>query len=79
MADALLPAPTPVAARNSNAPAGANGAPRFAPDGTPLRERLARAWNGKSYYDRLVEAAGAPGSPAANALRRAGGEEEGEV
>jgi len=77
LADALLPAPTPVAERRGAGASAAGGpeggAPRFAPDGTPLRERLARAWNGKSYYDRLVEAAGAPGSPAANALRRAGG------
>jgi DNA polymerase-3 subunit gamma/tau len=49
LAASLLPGGTPA----TGAAAGR------AADGTPLRERLARAWNGKSYYDRLVaEAAG---------------------
>ena len=60
LASALLPAGTPAAR---------------AKDGTPLRERLARAWNGGTYYERLVAEAGSGvgvggGAPAAAASKK---------
>ena len=61
LASALLPAGTPAAAARAK-------------DGTPLRERLARAWNGGTYYERLVAETGGGGgggaAPAAAASKK---------